>query len=491
MRGVSAAKTAAAGDAAAAVVDRAAGLLGAPDRLALGDLGRWSTGAASRAAPRPAARRGRRRRRPTPARRRRGTCPSCMRVVVDLDDRACRRRCRCGWRTTRRARRIRSASFMNQLRDRRAAAAEHAAGERVVVGDQALGLERGDHRRVPAARRARGPRRHAHAGAVADDDHRPLQRPEQRDGRPRATAAGGEMRVEATRPAGGPASRSPAGRVCTSSGRIRCTTPRRSDRVLGGERGELGVIGRREHGLAPGGDRRERGGEVDLLEVARRRAPGRRPGRDSAITGARSTLRVVQPGQQVRRARDRRSPGRQPGGRSASPYADAANAAAPSWRMPTYSSRAGLHLAADRVGQAEVRVADHPEHVVDAPGDERLGHHVGDGALVLGLGRRRRRRCRRRAPRPGSDATASPKPPAAAGQRAVVVAVPRAAQQPVLDRPLAERPALVRAAVVERAVLPVVVRERERPVAGDDGASPAPPAARRGRAPGASPAANR
>ena len=44
-----------------------------------------------------------------------------------------------------------------------------------------------------------------------------------------------------------------------------------------------------------------------------------------------------------------------------------------------------------------------------------------------------------------------------ARQRAVVVAVPRAAQPAVLDRPLAERPALVRAVVVERAVAPVVV----------------------------------
>ena len=58
----------------------------------------------------------------------------------------------------------------------------------------------------------------------------------------------------------------------------------------------------------------------------------------------------------------------------------------------------------------------------------------------------------------------------APGQRAVVEAVPRAAQQPVLDRALAERAALVRAAVVERAVLAVVVGERHGPMARDDGA---------------------
>ena len=43
-----------------------------------------------------------------------------------------------------------------------------------------------------------------------------------------------------------------------------------------------------------------------------------------------------------------------------------------------------------------------------------------------------------------------------AGERVVVVAVPRAAQPALLDRALAERAALVRAVVVERAVAPVV-----------------------------------
>ena len=53
-------------------------------------------------------------------------------------------------------------------------------------------------------------------------------------------------------------------------------------------------------------------------------------------------------------------------------------------------------------------------------------------------------------------------------ERAVVEAVPRAAQQAVLDRALAERPALVRAVVVERRELPVVVDERDALVAGRD-----------------------
>ena len=58
---------------------------------------------------------------------------------------------------------------------------------------------------------------------------------------------------------------------------------------------------------------------------------------------------------------------------------------------------------------------------------------------------------------------------ALAVKRAVVEAVPRAAQQAVLDRSLAERPALMRAVVVQRRELAVVVDERDRLVAGGDG----------------------
>ena len=55
----------------------------------------------------------------------------------------------------------------------------------------------------------------------------------------------------------------------------------------------------------------------------------------------------------------------------------------------------GLLLAAQRVGEAEVRVADHPEDVLDAPVDHRLGHQVGDGRDVRARARRRRRPRRR------------------------------------------------------------------------------------------------
>ena len=44
---------------------------------------------------------------------------------------------------------------------------------------------------------------------------------------------------------------------------------------------------------------------------------------------------------------------------------------------------------AHRVGEPEVRVADHAEHVRDTPRDHRLDHHVGDGARARLLGRQR------------------------------------------------------------------------------------------------------
>jgi hypothetical protein len=123
------------------------------------------------------------------------------------------------------------------------------------------------------------------------------------------------------------------------------------------------------------------------------------------------------------------------------------------------------------VGETEVGVADHAEHVRDAPVDHRLGHEVGDRVdvrrildadehLAVTDLERVRRRLVVEAGR-------------GARERAVVIAVPRAAQQAVLDRALAERAALVRAVVVQRGELPVVVDERDALVPGSDGGDPA------------------
>ena len=120
---------------------------------------------------------------------------------------------------------------------------------------------------------------------------------------------------------------------------------------------------------------------------------------------------------------------------------------------------AGLALRPDRVGQSEVRMADHSEDVGHPPVDKGLDHRVAHRARSLDLflqtdidavaadldrvGRHPLVVARRRLAR----------------ERAVVPAMPRATQPAVLDRSLPQRATLVRTAVVQRAVLPVVVRQ--------------------------------
>ena len=129
---------------------------------------------------------------------------------------------------------------------------------------------------------------------------------------------------------------------------------------------------------------------------------------------------------------------------------------------------AGFLLPAHGVGEPEVRMTDHPEHVGHTPRHHGLDHHVGDGALVLELvgdvdvdavGAHFHREAGRRV---GEAGRWRP------GERVVVVAVPRAAEPALLDRTLPERTALVRTAVVERAVVVTESREDEAAPTGED-----------------------
>ena len=106
---------------------------------------------------------------------------------------------------------------------------------------------------------------------------------------------------------------------------------------------------------------------------------------------------------------------------------------------------------AHRVGEAQVGVTYHPEHGVDAVRDQGLHEHVGDGAamrhrggeadvdpvlaFVHVVGSHRVSEALGRLP----------------GDGVVVVAMPGAPQQTVLDGPFADRSALVGAPVLERA----------------------------------------
>src|SRR5205085_3425487 len=101
------------------------------------------------------------------------------------------------------------------------------------------------------------------------------------------------------------------------------------------------------------------------------------------------------------------------------------------------------------VGQAQVGVADHAEDVGDAPVDHGLHHDVGDGAGVGHLGGQGH--VDAVGPGLGAVGGGGVGEPGRGGAVAggVVVAVPGAAQPPLLDRTFAQGPALVRAAVVE------------------------------------------
>jgi len=307
-------------------------------------------------------------------------------------------------------------------------------------------------------------RLHLKARAVADDDDRPACR-----------ASGGERRVQrlgrrrdrrGCDPALGPAGLLVGRRQGLHLvGEDEVRRAGREQRVLAGERHELGVVGGAQHRLAPGRDRAERAGQVDLLEGAgaehlRVDLPGQGEYRGAI------DLRVPQAGEEVRGA----GPGDgQAGGGAARELAiggggerrGALVADADELQLPV------LLAAAQRVGEAEVRVADHSEHVLDAPVDHGARHDVGHRLLVGVL-----------LDDPDEDLAVADlervgdrlvvEARALAVERAIVEAVPRAAQQAVLDRALAERSALVRAVVVQRRELPVVVDERDRLVPGGD-----------------------
>ena len=206
----------------------------------------------------------------------------------------------------------RSASFITQLATGVPLRPSTPAGERVVVGDLALRLEGRDHRRAELLGQ-RDDRRHVVAGAVADDDHRPLRAARAARSAPRATPRAARSRAaviaarRARRPARPPAPAASAPRRGRSGARRRAAAARScSARVISSAGLRVG-----QHRLAPGGDRAERAGEVDLLEGAgaehlRVDLAGQREHRRAV------DLRVPQPGEQVGRARagDRQAGGR-------------------------------------------------------------------------------------------------------------------------------------------------------------------------------------
>jgi hypothetical protein len=329
--------------------------------------------------------------------------------------------------------------------DRGPAAAEHPGAERMRVGHEALRAEGGEHRRPqPFGQRPHllpGPR-----GAVADDEHRPAGSAQQLRG-PFHVGAGrqdpplGEAAL-------GPVRLGPRADNLDLVGQHQVGDPAAVEGVLDREGGEFGVVGARLHRRGGHGHVAEDRGQVQVLEGAaaehlRRHLSGDRDHRGAVELG------VVQAGEQVRRAwagygeADRRTAGqlsigaRGERGRALVPDADVGEFAA------------GLGPT-QRVGEPQVGVADHAEHVPHAPGDQRLHQDVADRAYLCPW----RRQLHVAGVGPFVDLVGGGRVGEArrrfAGGRVVVVAVPGAAQPSVLDRPLAQRPALVWAAVLQR-----------------------------------------
>jgi hypothetical protein len=111
---------------------------------------------------------------------------------------------------------------------------------------------------------------------------------------------------------------------------------------------------------------------------------------------------------------------------------------------------AALLCTTQRIGEAEVGVTHHPEHVRDAECHEGLDQDVADGADL----RRHIGQLDENAVSAFLDRVARHSVAESGGRqtrdRVVVIAVPRAAQQTLLDRALAERATLVRTVIVQR-----------------------------------------
>ena len=162
----------------------------------------------------------------------------------------------------------RSLSFMSQLATGVPLRPSTPGAERVAVGDEPLGLERGEDRRAERLGQL-DDGGHVEAGAVADHDDGP---PGAGRAAPAASVEGRGRRGDVGRRApgrSGPERRaSAAGRTCTSSGSTRWATCPLEHGVLERQRHELGVVGVGQHGAREAGDVGEGAGEVEVLERA-------------------------------------------------------------------------------------------------------------------------------------------------------------------------------------------------------------------------------
>ena len=211
--------------------------------------------------------------------------------------------------------------------------------------------------------------------------------------------------------------------------------PALQERVLAREGHELRVIGALVHGAREHRHVGERRVQVDILEGAPTDHLRRHLTREREH-GRAVDLRVVETCEQVggTRARDREAGRELAGELPVGRRRERGRTLVPDTDERELTARLRL---AHRVGETEVRVTDHPEHVGDTPRDHRLDHHVGDGARAWQLGGQ-----------PDVDAVVARLDRIRLGRvaksrrrlpvdRVVVVAVPRATEPALLDRPFA------------------------------------------------------
>ena len=354
-------------------------------------------------------------------------------------------------------------------RHRDARPAEDAARQRVGVGHQALGLERGDHGGVDVLGEG-GDLVPVAAGPVADDDHRPLGGAEQLDGPGQLGFGRGDLAGRHPSEPGPRRGRGDAGQLLDLVGEDEVGDVALHHGVLHGQGGQLGGVLGAEDGLAPRRHRLEGGGEVDLLERPRPddlRLHLAGEGHDRHPVD----LGVPQAGEQVGGAgagdgEAGRGPARHlgvaGGGEGARPLvADADVGDAPVLLRP-----------AQGVGQAQVGVADHAEDGVEAPLAQHVDHLVHERDVVLG--HRQLDPQAVVAPvlhRVGRGPVLEPGRRLAGGG-VVLVGVPRADDVAVGDLAVAQGTALVGAVVVEGAVAGGGAGQADGPAGGDDGRDP-------------------
>jgi hypothetical protein len=342
--------------------------------------------------------------------------------------------------------------------------AEDAAGQRVGVGHQPLGLERGDDGGVDVLGEG-GDLVAAASSAVADDDHRPLGGGQELDGPGQLRLRGRDLTGRHPPEAWPRRGDGDAGQLLDLVGEDEVGHVALHDGVLHGQGGQFGGVLGAEDGLAPRRHRLEGGGEVDLLERPRPddlRLHLAGEGHDRHPVD----LGVPQAGEQVGGAgagdgEAGRGPARHlgvaGGGEGARPLvADADVGDAPVLLRPPQG-----------VGQAQVGVADHAEDGVEAPLAEHVDHLVHERDAVLG----HRQLDPQALVAPVLDGVGrGPVLEAGrglAGGGVVLVGVPRADDVAVGDLAVAQGTALVRAVVVEGAVAGGGAGQADGPAGGD------------------------